>query len=523
MTKVSCYIENVNCNSQVLAPLQCEHEASWLCGTDVDPRLNTTGVSNCLPCIIGKWDEAKKKEEEIFIAYSDIEEKCQKKVSDVLLSYNQIVKSDNMDFVRVDTEYVHHKKCRLSLINSYLDLLRAHGSNKFSEPQSDMSSPDFLDNYDIVFKEIKNWNGGAEKDIVGAREILTKRTTTKYGFGNELTLLTENNLKQIICSRGGSDKIRICLGVAFKQHCLEDTPPFIVTKQHSRDNELKQQVQIRRETGFDCVDVKDSSSRVYWESGAVVPLRIVSVQLQYVCQACQDNIDNTDGILCSKKHILCWNCFHEYAGHLNQPGAIAGSIDSDGNIKCPDLKCTERYSIDHVKDTTLSAEAIKAMKVLEEIRKKKHGEKEAAAAVEQHMKEFQLEQERLARIKDLDERRANVVFKEITDDLNLRCPRCNQVFEDFTECFALTCSNNRCGCQFCAWCLKESGGDDIHSHVANCPENNTGDVYGSLDAFHQHHNNKKKNRVRATLALESEEVLKFLRIMIRKSHPELGV
>lgn len=63
--------------------------------------------------------------------------------------------------------------------------------------------------------------------------------------------------------------------------------------------------------------------------------------------------------------------------------------------------------------------------------------------------------------------------------LTLKCPRCSQAFVDFQNCFALTCG--RCGCGFCAWCLRDCG-DDAHRHVANCPENLEGGRVYSTEA-----------------------------------------
>ena len=42
------------------------------------------------------------------------------------------------------------------------------------------------------------------------------------------------------------------------------------------------------------------------------------------------------------------------------------------------------------------------------------------------------------------------------------------MFVDFQDCFALKCG--RCGCGFCAHCLKDCGGD-AHAHVMACPHN----------------------------------------------------
>ena len=60
--------------------------------------------------------------------------------------------------------------------------------------------------------------------------------------------------------------------------------------------------------------------------------------------------------------------------------------------------------------------------------------------------------------KDADLRRAESLRMQIVEDvLNLRCPHCKTVFEDFSGCFNLTCSRSYCGAQFCAHCLIDYG------------------------------------------------------------------
>lgn len=60
--------------------------------------------------------------------------------------------------------------------------------------------------------------------------------------------------------------------------------------------------------------------------------------------------------------------------------------------------------------------------------------------------------------------------------MNLRCPRCRQVFDDFDGCCALQCSRVGCGCYFCAYCMrdcgtKEAGWTASHKHVSRCRYN----------------------------------------------------
>ena len=83
--------------------------------------------------------------------------------------------------------------------------------------------------------------------------------------------------------------------------------------------------------------------------------------------------------------------------------------------------------------------------------------------------------------------------------LNLKCPKCQWVFVDFTGCFALTCSNASCKCHFCGWCLKDCGSDqDTHRHVATCKKNpsNCPDFYGRQEQFEDVHKASRQKQAR---------------------------
>lgn len=73
--------------------------------------------------------------------------------------------------------------------------------------------------------------------------------------------------------------------------------------------------------------------------------------------------------------------------------------------------------------------------------------------------------------------------KFIVDEvLTMHCPRCKMAFVDWDGCNALYCTYAGCGCNFCAFCLKDCGGgvvngqkqierrgdDLVHKHVAEC-------------------------------------------------------
>ena len=60
--------------------------------------------------------------------------------------------------------------------------------------------------------------------------------------------------------------------------------------------------------------------------------------------------------------------------------------------------------------------------------------------------------------------KARQIFNRITEDVNLKCPRCSAVFHDYDGCNALTCGVKSCNAAFCAICLQDCG-DNAHPHV----------------------------------------------------------
>ncbi|GKY95983.1 hypothetical protein MPSEU_000558800 [Mayamaea pseudoterrestris] len=58
--------------------------------------------------------------------------------------------------------------------------------------------------------------------------------------------------------------------------------------------------------------------------------------------------------------------------------------------------------------------------------------------------------------------RAEQLYKDLTERLNMRCPRCKTVFFDYDGCNALSCVS--CSAAFCAICLHDCD-DDAHGHV----------------------------------------------------------
>merc|ERR1712232_913050 len=97
----------------------------------------------------------------------------------------------------------------------------------------------------------------------------------------------------------------------------------------------------------------------------------------------------------------------------------------------------------------------------------------------------EMERQVAAAIKRMDAEGPKVyqAQKHICDEiLTMRCPRCKMAFTDWDGCNALYCTYAGCGCNFCAFCLKDCGGgvkfgqneierrgdDAVHKHVNEC-------------------------------------------------------
>ena len=96
--------------------------------------------------------------------------------------------------------------------------------------------------------------------------------------------------------------------------------------------------------------------------------------------------------------------------------------------------------------------------------------KGAIRAVEKHLRsniEFKFKEDLTRRrrekldLKETNEK-ARELFNSLTEEINLKCPRCKTAFYDYDGCNALSCGS--CRASFCAICLKDCGAD-AHSHV----------------------------------------------------------
>ncbi|MCA9640905.1 MAG: hypothetical protein KC492_09425, partial [Myxococcales bacterium] len=113
---------------------------------------------------------------------------------------------------------------------------------------------------------------------------------------------------------------------------------------------------------------------------------------------------------------------------------------------------------------------------------------------------LQQELEKLQSMSDL-ERRVTVARAHIeTNILVTRCPHCGKAFDEWSACFAVTCSRDGngpdigCGTRFCGWCLTKCTAEDHHRHVSNCRHNlaGRGELFSDIKLFHE--SNKRRWR-----------------------------
>lgn len=146
-------------------------------------------------------------------------------------------------------------------------------------------------------------------------------------------------------------------------------------------------------------------------------------------------------------------------------------------------------------------------------------------AVERELRpriEFEVKMENLKKARGKGEmgemkQRAQDLFHELSERLNMKCPRCSMVFNEYDGCNALTCGNGSCKAAFCAICLEDCG-TNAHPHVRS----NHGSLFDK-EAFYS----GKKARETALVELfvdeikeEPFEVKELVRINCERSFPE---
>jgi hypothetical protein len=347
MTNIECYKEDIECNAEVTGSLVCDHSNTWICGVNDDPRLMNV-LECCLACVIPLWDnEIKtiitKPNRQAIKSFQDM---STHKILETLENISVISK----DLLEVSIETYHKHMDSRNIINKvFVDVLRKDDII-LSLPPPAIGAVNDMDNYDLVFQKIPVGNNNEKKMIVN----FSKNTDTRYGLGNRLLLLTDDNLKkQKACEDG---LIHIIVGVAYKHKCLEITPQFRIDDNPPSKNKANKSMEMNKKKGYDCVDVYNPnkevensvSARVYWHPFVATPMMNITFKLHINCMVCFDHFTEKEGLRCSKGHLVCWECFVPYAKSAGEPDAIGRSIDKEGNLKCPCTDCDQRYTTENV-------------------------------------------------------------------------------------------------------------------------------------------------------------------------------
>jgi hypothetical protein len=91
-------------------------------------------------------------------------------------------------------------------------------------------------------------------------------------------------------------------------------------------------------------------------------------------------------------------------------------------------------------------------------------ERELRPSVEHQVRTEWSKKEESKRNASTANQKALQMYNSVVESINLTCPRCKMVFDDYEGCNALQCGNVSCSAKFCAICLKDCG-QDAHPHV----------------------------------------------------------
>lgn len=504
---VECCKQDVRCDRPVEAFLvPCKHVASWLCGSEPDPRLRGAQATNfCLPCVSPRWNRYIEQEICSFNPPQGFDWLAVLRAT-VASKVDSFVKIDRQ--MHLDAPHRPHVDARRRIASAVRDTLHAHPKTAVeSPPQVAFLSAAELrsDSYTWVLSRINN----AKDQPTAPFEAMVP---TVFGAGVELEILTEAALRDLFRAKAtteGADSVQICVGVVYSRKALRNPAHFVPSTAQNQQKKAAGLVAHHRATGYyDSVEYALPAQLngdirrfvVSWEAGSAVPLALLTVQQIVECVVCMSPYSNTEGHACAKKCgiFTCWDCLLRSYQAAGKPGAIQGSCNKDGDLLCTGVKCRCPITVDQWSREIPTPAVLKAQ---QDLKVQAVVAKEIPKALETQKRQLEAEYARIEEIKDADEKAAaKLRLKIVNDVLTLRCPRCKTAFIDFSGCFALTCGNNQCGCGFCAWCLKDCGGD-AHRHVPSCAEGNRS-VFGDFDSFLNHHKKKRAGAARALIQRE---------------------
>jgi Ran GTPase-activating protein (RanGAP) involved in mRNA processing and transport len=243
--------------------------------------------------------------------------------------------------------------------------------------------------------------------------------------------------------------------------------------------------------------------------------------VKLMCVSCRE--ERVEGVSCSSgEHFLCTPCLAEYI-RTQQEGEDVSDRMRGESLLCIDPKCKSEPLEDHLIVGVLAKH--KHFTACFFQLKRKAIETAALSEVDRRVRAEKAELARLLR-DDIAEYHRRYIQEEI---LTLRCPRCHQAFNDFSDCLALECSRVGCHAYFCGLCLADCGEsqDAAHDHVHHCPLNPNPDksLFVSSVTFSLVQRNRRRGLVSKYLGeaipdrLLREEVVK----RARKEFDDLGL
>lgn len=524
----ACSKKDVRCNRQVEAPLCCGHIASWLCGTELDPRSRgADAVNHCLQCVLPRWSRYIDITIPTFNlrapdCWLPLRDQINRKVDGTV----KVVSTQNLV-----TESQFHIDSRQRIARTVLDTLH-------NNPRLPVEAPPV-----VPFMSAEELKGQSYTWVIcsvnGPDQAVVDRFNTlahtEFGLGVQLEILTDTAIQDLFRSKAGadgSDAVRCCVGVVYTRKVLTAEAPFVLGAGAKQQKIAARVVANHRSTGlYDAVQYAprgQGGERKFitaWETGAAVPLAILTVEQMAECRVCMCPYSIMEGLVCASPKkcntFTCWECLCRSYEAALKPGAIQGCCNKEGDLLCSEQKCRHPITVQQWSKVTPTPEVLEAQQKL-----KLQTSIAVAVQKELEIQKRQLEAEyaRIEQIKDADEKTAaKLRLKIVNEFLTLRCPRCKAAFVDFSGCFALTCSNQACRCGFCAWCLKDCGAD-AHGHVPGCSEGNR-DVYGTFEGFTEHHRQKRTAAVKALIRSEnlSKNALAKLKELISRDLTDLRI
>eukprot|EP00668_Euglena_longa_P034724 GGOE01044581.1.p1 GENE.GGOE01044581.1~~GGOE01044581.1.p1 ORF type:complete len:834 (+),score=202.73 GGOE01044581.1:363-2504(+) len=237
--------------------------------------------------------------------------------------------------------------------------------------------------------------------------------------------------------------------------------------------------------------------------------RMCAIMATAMCEYGDQPVPLERGLECTgaagEVHFVCDGCLAEYIQAFLQK-ELRLLRATEGRIGCPQCMekgtpYTDQQLAQHVTNDVFGSFLRLRRQLLEQ---------QLAEAFDQQLHTaVEAERAHLLRL-DEQQRRVRQARQHIAENvLNLRCPRCHQVFVDFNGCCALSCS--RCPCGFCAWCGQDCG-TDAHEHVPQCVEKPDGVncMFPDVGVWDEHQRQRRQRQVQAyldTLEVETKQAV----------------